>query len=168
MPSLFLQRSSKVIPSFRPFWNNAPNIDLPVFCSFLQYHNRQQIILCEFLKRNCFGYLRASASFFFRNMFTKGFIKSYLVDFRVLGSNRRFSSRLSTNFNRYGFRLREFNYVHFQKQNDLELAVQIGKSLLDRNRDLDRQLRESEQQVATAMETVCSWSDCKTYNFYCI
>ncbi|KAL5966900.1 Trafficking kinesin-binding protein 1, partial [Taenia solium] len=40
------------------------------------------------------------------------------------------------------------------KQNDLELAAQIGKSLLDRNRELDRQLRESEQQMAAAMETI--------------
>ncbi|VDD81085.1 unnamed protein product [Mesocestoides corti] len=40
------------------------------------------------------------------------------------------------------------------KQSDLELAAQIGKSLLDRNRDLDRQLRESEQQMAAAMETI--------------
>nr|CDS17568.1 trafficking kinesin binding protein 1 [Echinococcus granulosus] len=40
------------------------------------------------------------------------------------------------------------------KQNDLELAAQIGKSLLDRNRDLGRQLRESEQQMSAAMETI--------------
>ncbi|VDM35421.1 unnamed protein product [Hydatigera taeniaeformis] len=40
------------------------------------------------------------------------------------------------------------------KQNDLELAAQIGKSLLDRNRELDRQLRDSEQQMAAAMETI--------------
>ncbi|KAM7536978.1 hypothetical protein Aperf_G00000066208 [Anoplocephala perfoliata] len=40
------------------------------------------------------------------------------------------------------------------KQNDLQMAAQIGKSLLDRNRELDRRLRESENQVAAAMETI--------------
>ncbi|VUZ52794.1 unnamed protein product [Hymenolepis diminuta] len=34
------------------------------------------------------------------------------------------------------------------------MAAQIGKSLLDRNRELDRRLRESENQVAAAMETI--------------
>ncbi|VUZ52793.1 unnamed protein product [Hymenolepis diminuta] len=40
------------------------------------------------------------------------------------------------------------------KQSDLQMAAQIGKSLLDRNRELDRRLRESENQVAAAMETI--------------
>ncbi|VDO13305.1 unnamed protein product [Rodentolepis nana] len=33
------------------------------------------------------------------------------------------------------------------------MAAQIGKSLLDRNRELDRRLKESENQFVAAMET---------------
>nr|CDS27893.1 trafficking kinesin binding protein 1 [Hymenolepis microstoma] len=40
------------------------------------------------------------------------------------------------------------------KQSDLQMAAQIGKSLLDRNRELDRRLKESENQFVAAMETI--------------
>ncbi|KAL7064620.1 hypothetical protein AAHC03_05225 [Spirometra sp. Aus1] len=41
-----------------------------------------------------------------------------------------------------------------ERQSDLELAAHIGKTLLDRNRELDQQLKERERQMASANETI--------------
>uniref|UniRef100_A0A0V0J3W1 Trafficking kinesin-binding protein 1 n=1 Tax=Schistocephalus solidus TaxID=70667 RepID=A0A0V0J3W1_SCHSO len=41
-----------------------------------------------------------------------------------------------------------------EKQSDLELAAEIGKTLLDRNRELDYQLKERERQMASATEKI--------------